>query len=282
VTQNWITAEVDSNRLQLAMGELRSAMLDKGMDASNIVSQNTRALARTLTNIAPPLKGPGGSSQKIGLNRIEKELKSLFTEVEPLTIDEVGSLHGIRNIDTFLTQRDGGRLNLLWDNIDPLGAHMPEFHRKYRSSRGRIPYDRRAAGAGTWRARVVVPQGSRAPYIKAVQARLGRAKCSIGLVGMMLADNYPTYIMRHKGSVQNIAHVEIQLDRKNFPGVAFSSRAPGIGQIRNAVQSAVTWRAKAVERRVRLVLTRYKDWRTVRANARAHRWDQPEGLEGFS
>lgn len=281
-----ITADIDTNRCFLMMDELRDAMCSKGMDASNLVQDQTKLLSRTISNFIPPIKAKGekGSARLNGEAAVEKDLCSLFSEAKPLTIDEVGSIHGIKNIDTFLTQKDGGRLHLQWDNLDPLAAHLPEEHNHYRGHYGTVKR-LRSAGKGTWKARVVIPQGARAPYIRAVKARVGRGKCSMAMVAMTIGgtgSNFPNWIARHAGDMQSLSIVKINLENPAAPSITFGSRAPGITRFRERVQDAVNFRARVMKRRVKLILGDYKDWRKVRAKANARKGtisENPEVVE---
>lgn len=255
------------------IGEQRAALLGHGMDASNVLTQNVRGLARTLANITPPIRERGnkGSPRLNGEDRINKELCSLFSEATTKLIDETGSRFGLHGINTFVDSKDGSKLHLIWDTIDPMGSHMKEEHDKARGSRGTVNVSRRDVPRGTWKARVVVPQGFRAPYIKGVQARVGRGKCSMGLVGMRLGDDYPAWIARHKQSIGDIAIININMSNPAFPQITFGSRAPGIGRIKERAQAAVKLRTAVIKRHIKLILEDYKDWRTVRAKANARR-----------
>ena len=271
-----VTANIDTNGLYLQMDALREALVSSGGDATTIVVDEARLLDRTIVNFVPPIRSEKwGSPQQSGKMAIRSELTSLFSEAEPRVIDEVGSVHGIHAIDTYVTGKDGSRVHVLWDNLDPLGERMKEYHEKYRNRRGKIKREK-SGFPMAWKARVVVPQGSREPYIKAVEARSGRAKCSMAMFGMRVGDDYPTWIAKHKGGVSDISIVQVDTNAK-YPQVTFGSRAPGIDRIRSRVQAAVNFRARVIGRRVRLILSDYKDWRKVRATADARRGKKTPG-----
>jgi hypothetical protein len=284
--------EIDTDTLTLAMDELRRAMIDKGMDATSITVTQTKLLSRTVANFTPPIQGKGqkGSPRLNGEMKIERELNSLFSEAHVRTIDDIVSLHGVKNIDTF-RRGSKGLTHILWDQIDATGSRMKEEHNAARGKSGTVYIRSKTwnSSAGkpysgnTWRARVVVPKGSRKPYIKAVQARVGRAKCSMALVAMRLGDDYPSWISRHKGNVDDIAIAKISLNDPKFPQVTFGSRAPGIARNKHLFRDAVNLRRDATRRNIKLVQSDYKDWRTVRAKANARRRssssERPEHVE---
>ncbi|MDB6022929.1 MAG: hypothetical protein JWQ04_2786 [Pedosphaera sp.] len=279
-----ITCTIDTNRLYLMMDAIRDALISKGGDASNLVQKQTRLLARTIVNFIPPIRAQGqkGSAQLNGEDSAKKDLCSLFSEAKPQTMDEIGSLHGVKNIDTWVTG-PAGKTHLLWDHLDPNAAHMPEEHNLYRGRYGTVKR-LRPPGAGTWKARVVIPQGSRAPYIKAVQGRVGIAKCTIALAGMRLGDTgYPAWIHRHVDEVlQGKAILHINLENPAAPAITFGSRAPGITRFGQRVQDAVSFRARVMGRELKLILNDYKGWQTVQAKSRARKnkfTETPEVVE---
>lgn len=274
------TAEIETDQAYLAMDTLRDAMCAKGMDATNLVQDQTRLLDRTIVNFVPPIKSKWGNPKASGEGAINVELKSLFSEAEPKTIDEIGSLHGVRNVDTWMSKPGGERLHIVWENLDPEATRLDEYHRQYQDNRGKVKRQK-ASPIGTWRARVVVPQGSRAPFIKAQQAKVGRAKCSMSLVGQRLGDKYPSWIYRHNDHALNSGTGIVNINESNpaAPSILFGSRAPGIGRIRARVQSAVSFRAKVMVRRAKLILNDYKDWKTVRSKANARKGKPSETPE---
>lgn len=251
-----IAAQVDTTKAVAALESLSDALVGAGQDASNLVRDETRRLCKTITNFTPPLKGSGNAKQT-GEHAIEREFKSLFSEATPLLIDEVGSKFGVHDIRTaFVTEQNGTRLNLRWDNLDPTGNRMEDYHEKYQKN-GKVPLVKNVNNT-VWAARVVVPVGSRDPFIKKIQQRVGRWKASFALAGAKLGDKYPSWISRHFGSLSDISVADISgLSNKENPVVLFGSRAPGNNKIRASIQAAVNARARAMVKRVKLILSGY-------------------------
>lgn len=250
------------------MDAQKRALISVGGDASHIVETNTRILSRTMVNFMPPLREKGGkaSPRLNGEAAIKRQLSSLFQEALPHTIDKVGSIHGIHNVNAWVTGRDGMKLNLQWDNIDPEGQRMAEYHNKYRNRNGTVNVTRwDTASSGTWKARVVVPQGSLKPYIRMIQGRVGRGKCSLSIVGQRLGDRYPAWITRHNDYVLSSGRAisQINLNNPAAPSITFGTRAPGCSMIIGKVNAAVKFRIRAIARGTRMILEDYKDWESL-------------------
>lgn len=271
-----ITATIDSTRHNVAMDSLFNAMCATGGDAAKLVEQETRLLSKTIVNFTPPIKSKWGNPKTSGEMAIKAELYSLFSEAEPRLIDEVGSKHGTKDINAFITNANGEKVNLQWANLDPLGSRMDEYHEKFQNRRGKVPRTK-ASGSGVWKARVVVPKGSRDPYIKKLQARVGRARASFAQTAARLGATFPSWISRHFGApISDIAIMELSgLQNPVSPSVVFGSRAPGIDRVRDRVQAAVNFRAKVIVRKVKLILSGYnKDIAAgIKAQSQAYKFD---------
>ena len=252
-----ITAEIDVSRAQDSMDALYAAMLGAGQDASNLVKDETRRLAKTIVSFTPPIKGTAGTPRSQGEHAIEREFNSLFSEATPRLIDEVGSKYGLHNIRTaYLTEQGGQRLNLQWDHLDPTGDRMDQYHKMYQRD-GKVPLVRRQSKT-VWASRVVVPLGSRGPFIKKFQAHVGRWKATFALVGSRLGDTFPAWISRHFGSLGETGIADLSgLSDAEKPSITFGSRSPGNNKIRSSIQAALNTRARAMVSRARLIVSGY-------------------------
>jgi hypothetical protein len=251
-----MTGTVDTSKAMAALESLADAMK---VDASTLVADETRRLAKTIANFTPPLKSGFGTPQRTGEHAIERELSSLFSEATPNLIDEVGSKFGIKEINTaYVTERNGTHLNLQWGAIDATGDRMAEYHKANRDpNTGKVKLIRRASNT-VWAARVIVPTGSRDPYVKQIKARVGRAKAKWALIAAKLGEKIPNWINRHFGSLggESIANLDGLANREK-PSIIFGTIDPNNRKIRGQVQAAVNLRAKAMANRARLMRSGY-------------------------
>jgi hypothetical protein len=274
-----ITATVDASRAKSALGSLYDALIAKGKDASHVVEDETKLLARTIVNFTPPL-GMRGGARQTGEGAVSREIKNLVSEATPNLIDEVGSKYGVRNISTaYVAEKSGAKLNLLWDYLDPTGGRIEELHEQFRHD-GKVPLTPREA-QGVWQSRVIVPTGVRDPYIRKKQRNVGIWKATWALVAARLGDSFPNWISRHFGKrlEGTLAIVDLsKLQDEMHPTITFGSRAPGNSKIRRHVQDAVQARAKAIAKKVQLILSDYKadivQDAKAKAAARRHRTEQ--------
>ena len=272
-----IAVNINTDPLIRQMNSLHDALLGAGQDASTLVQDEVKRLARMIVSFVPPLRSSGNPRQ-VGEQAVERDIKNLVSEATPNLIDEVGSRYGVRDIQTaWLTEKDGKQLNLKWDHLDPTGDRLEEYHRSYQDRNGRIPKVKPTSGV--WSARVVAPVGTRQPLIDKNQKHVGHWKATWAKGGAALGDKYPTWINRHFNSP--MAQVKIHLEGES-PFVTFGSSAGGNDRIQSRIQGAVNARAKAMARRVKLILSGYsKDLsQKMKAQAKAKNWSEPlEAIE---
>lgn len=250
------TFELNTDALILKLDSLQAALIGSGQsgDAISIVRSEAKQLSRTITNFVPPLRGDG---EAVGAHAVEVGIRAVFSEASPALIDEVGSKHGIRDVHTYVTEKDSSRLALDWQNIDPLGDRIAEYHKRFRDPRtGKTPRALRSV-KGTWAARVVVPQGTLQPYIDREKKRVGMWKSSWAFAGAQLGHRFPRWISRHFGILGNLTVYQENLSDRLRPTITLGSRYPGNFRIANDIKTAMKVRAKAVEKRIRLILSNY-------------------------
>lgn len=267
---------IDTSRAEAALWSLREAMVGKGQDAANLLRDETKLLVRTITNFVPPPRAAGNPRQ-VGEHAVEVSLKNLISEATPVLIDQVGAMFGLRDITTaWVTEQNKEHLNLQWANLDPTGNRLPELHKAYRDRRtGRTRMEKEVRGV--WAARIVVPLGTREPYIKAVKARVGRMKATWALIGSKLGDSFPQWISRHFGAVSGYAIADTShLNDPEKPYVIFGSRAPGNFRLRPAIKDALRFRIRAMARKAKLILSDYRAdvAAGIKAQAAAHKHPQ--------
>jgi len=263
-----MTAELDTTRFIAAMGQVHDALIGAGneTDAKNLVRDESRRLVQQIMRFTPP------KDRRQGEQAIERELGSLFSEAAPMTIDEIGSKHGLRQIDAFLTKKDGTKLPIHWDNLDPMGQNMQRYHHHYQNRRGRVPINVSGNTLGDWRARVVIPIGSKQAYIDKIKKRVGRWKASWAKLATELGLSVPSWISGHLPSPHAIGDIS-GLNDSAFPVITLGSRAPGVGSQADKVRAALRVRSVAMVRRAALIVSGYnKDLaRGMRVAARKQR-----------
>lgn len=257
----------DGVLLRRRLNALSDALLSHGgsreaADAFVLVRDESSRLMRTIINFTPPL-GPGGraaGARKAGEDAIRKELASLFSQAGKPLIERVVSENGYNNVRAFTTNQEGQPIPLLWDNVNPAGDNMAGWHHRFQNRSGKIRKVKQQIGQ--WRARVVVPEGSRDPYVESVVKRVGRWKATIALALAAIGEKVPAWLRKHLGDVRGIAILDVsKLSHPTSPEITFGTRAPGVGQpsrrYQSRVSAAVQSRARSMARRARLIRNNY-------------------------
>ena len=211
-----ITATIDTSALQGRLAAISDALVGQGKDASQVLCQEARLLTKTIVNFIPPIRSKWGPAKTSGEMAIRRELSNLFSEAEPKLLDEIGSRFGVKNIQTDITTASGRKQQLNWGTIDPEASRLSQWHKQNRGPRGKIKMMRKGF-PNYWNARVVIPAGTKEPYIKEVQQRVGRGKASMAKGAAGLGEKFPSWISRHFGTVSDIAIADISQaqDRKS-------------------------------------------------------------------
>lgn len=246
-----LTLSVNHDRLILQLDALKEATQ---ADSWDIVKDETRALSKTMVNFVPPLKA-NGDPKIIGEGAVERDIKNLISEASPEFIDEVGSRYGIVDIDAWITQKDGTRLNLQWEHVDPTGARLDEYHRSY-LVQGRVPKVKGQFSKGRWKSRVVAPPGARDSLIERKKLNVGRWKASWAFAAAELGATFPRWLSRHFGVLNDVAIFEPHYDAKS-PTITFGSRAAGNFRIQSDLRTAFNVRIKAIRNRIKLIASGY-------------------------
>ena len=278
-----ITCTIDTKGAQDALGALHDAMLGKGMDATNIVRDESRMLSKTIAAFTPPLGAGGGkgmtqAAKRAGEEAISRELENLISEAKPDFFGSLEAQFGSGPVDTYRQAKGSAlKLHLLFDHLATQQAEIEQLHRTYLDRRGKIPL--RKEQEGTWKARILVPSGERAPLITKLQSRVGWWKASWAYHANNLGAKITArWVTRHFSGVRaNSAAVSdiSGLQDPVKPHVIFGSRAKGNSRVATQVQNAVRFRANVIRRRVKLILSDYKDWRKVRERAEARKRGDP-------
>lgn len=250
------TIDIDMTGLNRAIASLHEVLPG---DSADLLRDETRRLGRQIMNFTPPFRSGGGAgaARKVGEEAVRRNLISMFSEVEPGLIDKIGSEHGTTNVDTWIKGKSDQPIRLRWDSLDPTGERTFERHQKARNHVGRVTKGRKRV-QGIWSVRAVVPKGTLPKYIKRTQARVGRHKATFALVVAKLGGKVPSWLSRHFAKLGSLAVANIEgLKDGNNPTVTFGSRAPGNARIAQRARDAVRARTKAIERRIRLIVSGY-------------------------
>ena len=253
-----MTFELNADALVLKLDSLQEALLAKGQsgDAVQIVKGEVKQLSRTIVNFIPPL-GSGG--KEIGEHAVEVGIRSVFSEASPELIDEIGAHYGIRDVTkAWITNKDNSRVSLSWDNIDPLGDRIAEYHGHYRDPRtGKTPPPLPKQKGSLWAARVVVPSGTLQPYIDKVKQRVGMWKATWAFPAAQLGHHFARWISRHFGNIGDLTIYREDLNDPLRPSITIGSRFPGNFKMQSSIEQAIKVRSKAVKRRIELILSDY-------------------------
>jgi hypothetical protein len=272
-----VAFELDTSRLNRALGDVLDALMGRGdlSDARELLRQEGKLFTRQAIRFTPP------KSRQQGEQAIERELGSLFSEADQHTLDEIGSKHGLHHIDAYLALRGGGKGNVVhlqWENLDPTGERMQEYHNAYRNARGRVPL--RKQRKGMWASRVVVPKGMKEPYIERVKKHVGRWKASWCKLAGVLGVNVPSWIAAHVSASNPRAIGDISgLHHGPVPTLVMGSRAPGVAGQDHAVRSALDVRAKSLARRAKLIVSGYSKDLAAGMRPGSRRLQEPRDTE---
>lgn len=265
---------IDDTRLNAAMDGLYNALVGDGKDVTNLLVSEHRKLARTIANFTPPSPPVSGSRQR-GEEAVKADLYSLISEATPELLDKVSASYGVKDISgTYVTTKDIGRTELVWDNIVRDVSQLPEIHNTYRDTKGRVP--RRKSVQGQWRARVIVPIGMREEYVRQVQAHVGRWKAKWAVSAFLLGDTkWPKWISQHFDYVKSHVTFEPHLGGDTSQWITFGGRGPNFRANVHHIQGAVKLRVRAIRDRIKIIISGYaKDVaQGVRARTRAHETD---------
>ncbi len=248
-----ITVDVDTSKFEAALEAVANALVGDGKDVQNLLVDEHRKLTRTIVNFTPPI--PASGARQFGELAVKKDLYSLISEAEPALIDRIGSKYGLKDIDTW-TASPGGKVHVLWENLNPSGSNLADLHNWYRNASTGRP-GRRRSRLGEWRSRIVVEKGIREPYVNLVQSHVGRWKAKWAYAAAQLGDKYPAWISRHFTHVASKSKFEMNLDDKNKVFIAFGGRGPNFARDMDKINAAIKVRVKAILDRVKLILSGY-------------------------
>ncbi len=281
-----IAASIDISQASNMFRELRDAMIAKGGDASSLLKRQTRLLCRQLAIDTPPILASGQGSvgtdaQKSGEDAINRELNRVFFGVSQAQVTEARAVNVSGVASKTLWADKSGQVYGVEDVLfmpDATSEQLATVHNAARLSNGKVSL----AGAftrniGRWKFvnRAVTLQSIKDDYIKTVFAKLGRFKATWAVSGADLGDEkYPSWITRHFGRLGNMTFLNRQhMDDPVKGFVIVGTRAPGCGEAKykNKVRHAVEVRMMKIRQEIKLILSDYKDWRTVRAKSEARR-----------
>jgi hypothetical protein len=234
-----------------------NAICGSGKDAvaSQLVAAEGVRLLKQIVKITPPGKQAEGAAS------VRSDLTDFIAEADPAFLDYVEGRKGTGPIDFRIKNPESdGITRLVWGRIARTEADIHKAHIAVRlRGTGKIPRSFPATPE-TWRSRVVVPRGVREPYIRKMQARVGRWRASwaeslsvlSGVVGKAVRP--APWVRRHIPSPQaKTANVSTLTGPS--PSVTFGSQSPGVSRQRSLVESAMKIRAETMKRRAAFIIS---------------------------
>lgn len=271
-----ISAELNTASWHHALDGLSEAV---GGDAKDLLIQEHDRLTRTIVNFTPPPIGQG-SPKTLGENAIRKDLSKLISEAKPELIDSIGARYGLTDIDTYRHNKAGDLIHYQWDNIDPTGDRLSEYHERYRNHMGRIPSLK--AAEGVWKSRVVTIPGKRDEYAETVFPRVGRWKAKWAYAASLRGSKFPTWISRHFGSLGGKAIADFDLGDTKTPSITFGAIGPSVRRDIAKIQDALRTRVRAMTNRAKLILSGYSKDMAAGMKPKRHANENPQPAEAVA
>jgi hypothetical protein len=261
-----ITAEVDTSRLNFRLGEFSDALLSAGRDseAANVIADESRLFLRDVMRFTPP------KTKQQGEDAIARDLNQIFTGVDQMLLDTIGSQHGLNDVLAWFTTSEGKKQEVNWNKIDPSGSGMEAFHLANRNRRGRTRrLKRQNAGRSGWFAPYVVTKEALAEYRLKIQKRVGTKKAAWAVSAMKLGAKVANWVQRHIGHAKGKC-IDL-LDTPGRPSVTMTSYAPGVGEDIRIVQDALRIRYNSIGKKMKLLAQGITgDWNRGLRIAKSH------------
>jgi hypothetical protein len=273
---------IDVTPLNDRLNQLADALYSKGKESElqRAFGFQGRLLMKQIIKITPPTttrildsgntvqSGMGGDARAQGELAIDRDLKKIFTPVEQDFLDEIGSAHGVSNLDFWFENKQGEKVHAQFDRLDGTGAGMAGFHAANRNARGRTANLKSKGQRGTsaWYSPYVVTHEDFKAYADKIKARVGRRKAawSEALIGlsraMHVSAEVPRWILRHIPTPKG-KFIET-LSSPSHPGFMAVSFAPGVGDDARIISDAVRIRGQALGRLIKGILSDHNaDWK---------------------
>jgi hypothetical protein len=253
---------IDISGLQSAIIGLQNALIGTGGDASTIVADESKLLAKEISNLIGPL------DQKKTKDRIEKSVRSKFLALDDIDNSKFSSKGGTTgNVVWYRCDR-----NFLYgaakdrDMRKASGEALADVYYASRKVQGRTriiadftPARKHQRVAIT--ARIITSKASLARAVKSVQLAIGKLKASWFATAKSIDHSLvgPQWIERHiKGNRTTKSITDLtSMNVPATPSVTFGSKALGNDKFTRLIDFAVKLRAKKVMARLDLVLTGY-------------------------
>lgn len=241
---------ISDSVMQQRLTELQAA---SGKDMSVIVREESKLFLKQVIQFTPP-PGLGSDAKKQGENAVKMDIMKLFTPVSQEFLDYVGQRFGGSNVDGWITGKDGKRIDLKWQQLDPSGAGMSNFHTANRDRRGRVLRKKLGSIMGVWKSRYVVTYAALADYIEKKQANVGLRKAGWSESYMKLSGTVQRWIGRHQGA--NGGQIQDKSNDPN-PSITMINRAPGLSGDAHIIHSAMDNRKESIRRKVKMMFNNY-------------------------
>jgi hypothetical protein len=204
-----ITYKIDTRNFEK---QIRQFAANTNKDLKDVMRDEMRLLTERIIQLTPPPHGKGGGkeAQRVGENRVDKDIRKIFVGAEQEYIQKWGS-----RFPYFKTS--GGGFLLFQENVEP------QIHQQLRDKRGRV--NRKGTrtikvGELLFADKVHVPKQILARYIKMIAKHVGRAKAGWNAAAMLFkAKGVPSWVSRHGASEgvarEVISNKQIFLEAEN-------------------------------------------------------------------
>jgi hypothetical protein len=241
MSDEMISATVNSDRHGRQIAALHNALIGTGGDASTVIHSESRLLCKQVMNLTPT-PGLGQDAKKRGEQSVKKDLMKLFTPVTDEFLNVVLEQFGDTGIDGWLSKPGtNDHYDLKWDKIDRSGDGMASFHRSRQDRRGRVRSIKQKRVGDKWRAAYVVSYTVFDKYFEKLKSHVGWRKAAWGKHLIALGGKCPKWISRHVDAQPS--QTIVGLDGA-FPSVRMVSRAPAISDDERLVMDAMRIRRK--------------------------------------
>ena len=243
------TIVIEDKNLTQQLGALHDALIGAGQtgDAATLIKDESRRLVKQAIKFTPP------KTLAQGRNRIALDMGKLFSGLKPGMIRALQRARGHSSNEAWITTRDGKKLRVRFEAIDPAGHGMAKFHRAHRDRRGRARTAKRASKT-VWNAGYIVSERALKQFTRRQQAKVGLMRGAWLPAYHQLGGRGSSWFERHAAS--GLGHGTSNLTGTK-PTVTIQNGAPGIARFRSTFRRVLAARGEAISKRVRLILSGY-------------------------
>lgn len=233
-----MSADVDSSKFERKMARYIEEL---GMNASEVVSDQSRLLLKAAIKLTPPNSNSQG--RKAVYSDIARSMSPLYPEnfrgPHAARIREMLEKKDLVGFQAFLMNQKNK-----WKSWR-IETFSPDLHRKAQNSRGRVTKSQKI---------FVAENRQWEKYVKTQQSHVGREKCGWWPAYKRLGGTLPSWITRHTEGVRGNFN-DAQLNNKSFPSFTIRNFSHGIGGSVRLIRDAIRIRGEAMEKDIKRRLT---------------------------